>query len=137
MPIEGISHKTFVVQNLEKTARLFKDVLDAVEVYDSKDKSFSLSHEKFLLIGGVWIAIMEGQPTPARTYDHIAFKIDESDYDHYLKIIEAAGVDLKEPRQRVEGEGRSIYFYDFDNHLIELHTGTLEQRLKRYASGNE
>jgi fosfomycin resistance protein FosX len=137
MPIEGISHKTFVVQNLEKTARLFKDVLDAVEIYDSSNKNFSISREKFLLIGGVWIAIMEGLPSSARTYDHIAFKIDESDYDRYLKKIEAAGVDLKEPRQRVEGEGRSIYFYDFDNHLIELHTGTLEQRLKRYASGNE
>jgi hypothetical protein len=35
----------------------------------------------------------------------------------------------------VEGEGQSLYFYDFDNHLFELHTGTLAQRLARYAQG--
>jgi fosfomycin resistance protein FosX len=27
------------------------------------------------------------------------------------------------------------YFYDYDNHLFELHTGTLEERLARYAEG--
>ncbi|EIW18957.1 lactoylglutathione lyase-like lyase [Pelosinus fermentans DSM 17108] len=32
----------------------------------------------------------------------------------------------------MEGEGRSLYFYDYDNHLFELHTGTLTERLKRY-----
>jgi hypothetical protein len=35
---------------------------------------------------------------------------------------------------RVEGEGRSLHFYD-DNHLFELHTGTLEERLERYRQG--
>jgi len=33
----------------------------------------------------------------------------------------------------VDGEGESLYFYDFDNHLFELHTGTLEERLARYS----
>ena len=36
---------------------------------------------------------------------------------------------------RVEGEGSSLYFHDWDNHLFELHTGTLETRLERYAKG--
>ncbi|EPJ43401.1 MAG: glyoxalase/bleomycin resistance protein/dioxygenase [Osedax symbiont Rs2] len=40
---------------------------------------------------------------------------------------------IKPPRPRVEGEPESLYFYDFDNHLFELHTGTLNQRLKLYA----
>ncbi|MGC3347905.1 FosX/FosE/FosI family fosfomycin resistance thiol transferase, partial [Enterococcus faecium] len=34
----------------------------------------------------------------------------------------------------VKGEASSIYFYDFDNHLFELHTGTLQERLKSYYS---
>ncbi|MFZ5563799.1 MAG: hypothetical protein ACOZBW_07070 [Thermodesulfobacteriota bacterium] len=33
-----------------------------------------------------------------------------------------------------QGEGDSLYFYDFDNQLIELHTGTLNERLNAYAS---
>ncbi len=39
---------------------------------------------------------------------------------------------MKLARSRVEGEGRSLYFYDYDNHLFELHTGTLFQRLQKY-----
>ncbi|MDP3309636.1 MAG: FosX/FosE/FosI family fosfomycin resistance thiol transferase, partial [Polaromonas sp.] len=26
------------------------------------------------------------------------------------------------------------YFYDFDNHLFELHTGTLDERLRQYKA---
>jgi uncharacterized LabA/DUF88 family protein len=36
-------------------------------------------------------------------------------------------------RSRMPEEGESIYFYDYDHHLFELHTGTLEARLKFYA----
>ena len=50
-----------------------------------------------------------------------------------LARVRAAGVAMREPRTRVPGEGRSIYFHDFDNHLFELHTGTLSERLERYA----
>ena len=49
--------------------------------------------------------------------------------------LRALGAEVKPPRLRVHGEGQSVYFYDFDNHLCELHTGTLEQRLARYAQG--
>jgi hypothetical protein len=36
-------------------------------------------------------------------------------------------------RKRVEGEARSTYFYDYDNHLFELHTGTLRERIASYT----
>ncbi|HBL8290221.1 TPA: VOC family protein, partial [Listeria monocytogenes] len=52
--------------------------------------------------------------------------------DEYIERIKSLGVEIKPERPRVQGEGSSIYFYDFDNHLFELHTGTLEERLKRY-----
>ena len=42
------------------------------------------------------------------------------------------GVEIKEPRSRVDGEADSLYFYDYDNHLFEIHSGTLEERLDRY-----
>jgi fosfomycin resistance protein FosX len=44
---------------------------------------------------------------------------------------------MRPPRGRVAGEGRSLYFYDDDNHLFELHTGTLAERLERYARGKD
>ncbi|MDP2171612.1 MAG: FosX/FosE/FosI family fosfomycin resistance hydrolase [Rhodocyclaceae bacterium] len=132
--IEGLSHLTFVVQDIARTARLFAQVLDAREVYDSGPQGFSLAPEKFLLIGDLWIALMQGESLAERSYRHVAFKIDEADFDACAARIAAAGVDFRPPRPRVDGEGRSLYFHDFDNHLFELHTGTLDQRLARYAS---
>ncbi len=78
---------------------------------------------------------MEGEGLPSRSYNHVAFKIDEADYDAMLARIQSCGLELREARRRVDGEGRSIYFYDHDNHLFELHTGTLDERLERYARG--
>lgn len=68
-----------------------------------------------------------------QTYNHIALQISETDFETYRSKIFASGVEIRPERSRVEGEGRSLYFYDFDNHLFELHTGTLDERLKRYS----
>ena len=130
--IEGISHVTFIVKDLELATQFFKQIFEAEEVYSSGDDTFSLSKEKFFLIGGQWIAIMEGESLPTRTYNHMAFKIPEADFETYQARIEQLGVDVKPPRPRVEGESSSLYFYDYDNHLFEIHTGTLSQRLARY-----
>ncbi|TFH41445.1 MAG: hypothetical protein E4H01_14970 [Lysobacterales bacterium] len=69
--VEGISHITFVVNDLEKMKHLIIEVLGGEEVYSSGEDTFSISKEKFFL----------------------------------------------------------------DNHLFELHTGTLEDRLRRYTDG--
>ena len=130
--IEGISHVTFIVSDLELATKFFKEIFEAEEVYSSGANTFSISREKFFMIGEQWIAIMEGESLPTRTYNHIAFKISEADFETYQSRIRRLGVDFKPPRPRVEGEGRSLYFYDFDNHLFEIHTGTLSQRLERY-----
>ena len=133
--IEGLSHMTFIVSDLDRMETLLTTVLNARKVYDSGARTFSLAKERFFLVGGLWIAAMEGQSLPGRTYNHIAFKIDDADYDDCLARIRSLGLDLREGRPRVAGEGRSIYFYDHDNHLFELHSGTLEQRLARYDQG--
>jgi catechol 2,3-dioxygenase-like lactoylglutathione lyase family enzyme len=133
--IEGLSHMTFIVRDLDRMERLLTTVLGARKVYDSGTETFSLSKERFFTIGSLWIATMEGDPLPTRTYNHLAFKINDADYDGFLDRIRALDLELTEGRSRVEGEGRSIYFYDHDNHMFELHTGTLEQRLMRYSRG--
>jgi catechol 2,3-dioxygenase-like lactoylglutathione lyase family enzyme len=135
--IEGLSHMTFIVRDLERMTAILEGVFDAREVYASEAEQFSLSREKFFLIGDIWIAIMEGEKLPERSYNHVAFKIDDADFDRYAERVGKLGLEMRLPRPRVEGEGRSIYFYDDDNHMFELHTGTLEERLTRYAKGFE
>lgn len=135
--IEGLSHMTFIVRDLDRMTDILTGIFDAREVYASDAEQFSLSREKFFLIGDVWIAIMEGEQLPNRSYNHVAFKIDDADFDRYTERVRKLGLDMRPPRPRVEGEGRSIYFYDDDNHMFELHTGTLAERLARYAKGLE
>lgn len=130
----GLSHITFIVKDLDRMSQILTKVLEAREVYSSGSDTFSLSKEKFFLVADVWIAIMEGDGTAQRTYNHVAFKIDDDEFEDRLARIMDLGLDVKPPRPRVDGEGRSIYFYDHDNHLFELHTGTLDMRLSRYRA---
>ncbi|EAH4444287.1 fosfomycin resistance hydrolase FosX [Listeria innocua] len=130
--ISGLSHITLIVKDLNKTTTFLEEIFDAEEIYSSGDETFSLSKEKFFLIAGLWICIMEGESLQERTYNHIAFQIQAEEMDEYIERIKSLGMEIKPERSRVKGEGRSVYFYDYDNHLFELHAGTLEERLKRY-----
>lgn len=75
---------------------------------------------------------MQGDSLPSKTYNHIAFKIEEEEYDYYMEKINSLNLEIMKGRTRVKGEANSIYFYDFDHHLFELHTGTLDERLRCY-----
>lgn len=130
--IEALSHMTFAVKNLEKSTQFLVNIFDAKQVYASDEKAFSISAERFFLIGDIWVAIMHTDDNIGRSYNHIAFKIADDDFDMYKGRLIAHKIEMLPPRPRVDGEGRSLYFYDYDNHLFELHTGTLNQRLARY-----
>jgi fosfomycin resistance protein FosX len=131
----GLSHMTFIVTDLDAMEEVLVSVLGARKVYDSGSEQFSLSEERFFVVGDeeLWIATMKGETLPTRTYNHVAFKIADRDFDGYRERITALGLDIRESRPRVPGEGRSLYFHDRDNHLFELHTWTLSERLARYA----
>ena len=131
--VKGISHITFLVRDIERTTKLF-EALGARQVYDSGVQTHSLSKERFFVLGGVWFALMEGEPLPKRTYNHIALAVDEADMDELEQRLLQAGAEVLPGRSRVAGEGRSLYFYDYDNHLFELHSGTLAQRLESYRA---
>ncbi len=130
-----ISHITLIVKDLNKTSVLLNTLFDAKEIYDSQQKKFSLYPEKFFLVKDLWIAVMQNSSNKLpKTYNHIAFKIDEQDIDSFVSKIQMLGLTVEPGRSRVKGEASSIYFYDYDNHLFELHAGTLQERLKSYNS---
>jgi fosfomycin resistance protein FosX len=130
-----IYHITLIVKDLNKTSVLLNTLFDAKEIYDSQQKKFSLYPEKFFLVKDLWIAVMQNSSNKLpKTYNHIAFKIDEQDIDSFVSKIQMLGLTVEPGRSRVKGEASSIYFYDYDNHLFELHTGTLQERLKSYNS---
>jgi len=124
--IQEINHITFVVADLERTKVFFEQIFEANEIYSS-------STAKYFQLNNLWIALNKGEPLPERTYNHIAFTISEDDFDMYVERIKNVGAEIMQGRTRLDGEGRSLYFYDYDNHLFELHTGTLSQRLDCYS----
>lgn len=131
--ISGISHMTFIVKNLTRSSVFFEEIFDAEEIYSSGEHTFSIAREKFFVIGNLWICLMEGDPLSERVYNHIAFQIEEHELERYIERIKSVGAEIRPGRPRIAGEGHSVYFYDYDNHLFELHTGTLEERLKHYS----
>jgi hypothetical protein len=79
---------------------------------------------------------MEGSALEQRSYNHIAFKIPESQLEDYRRCLERAHIEFRQGRPRIDGEGKSLYFYDYDNHLFELHTGSLGERLRAYREAS-
>jgi hypothetical protein len=111
---------------------LIELVFDGRELHASVERTFSVAGEKFFLVGDFWIAVMEGELLKERSYNRFVFKILPDALPEYRVRIERLGLTIGESRPRVDGEGHSIYFYDDDNHLFELHTGTLQEHLRRY-----
>ncbi|MCL2828633.1 MAG: VOC family protein [Oscillospiraceae bacterium] len=124
--IAGISHITFIVKDLQRTTVFLEQIFGAKEIYSS-------ATAKYFLIHDLWIALNQGEPLSERTYNHIAFTIPDSDFDGFVARIKEVGAEIIQGRTRLEGEGRSIYFYDYDNHLFELHSGALSERLDCYV----
>ena len=112
--------------------RIITEVFGGREVYASGARQHSISPEKFFDVDGIWIAVMQGEALLSRTYNHVAFKVSVEQLAKAKVAIEKLGLDVRKSRPRIVGEAQSLYFYDYDNHLFELHTGTLEERLAAY-----
>ena len=127
-----------MVRDLDRMETILTTVLGAVRVYDSGVRTFSLSAERFFLVGAgpsaTWVAIMLGDGGLPRSYNHVAFQVERADLPGLRERISELGLDLRPPRSRIDGEGDSIYFHDDDGHLFELHAGSLRERLSAYAS---
>ncbi|WP_130351608.1 FosX/FosE/FosI family fosfomycin resistance hydrolase [Agromyces ramosus] len=134
----GLSHITFIVSDLDRMEQVLTTVLGAARVYDSGNDTFSLSEERFFLVGegdtATWVAIMRGHTMLPRTYNHVAFQVQREDLPALRATISELGLDIRPPRSRVDGEGDSIYFHDDDGHLFELHAGSLRERLTVYSA---
>lgn len=131
--VKGISHITFIVRDIERSSALLR-ALGAQQVYDSGAQTHSLLQERFFILGDLWFVLMQGEPLAERTYNHIALAVDEADMDELERRLHQMGAEVLPGRPRVAGEGRSLYFHDFDHHLFELHSGSLAQRLASYRT---
>ncbi|WP_436878033.1 FosB/FosD family fosfomycin resistance bacillithiol transferase [Mammaliicoccus sciuri] len=127
--IQSINHVTYSVSDIKKSVSFYKDILKAKIIVES-DKTV------YFTLGGLWLALNEEKDIPRNeiqySYTHMAFTIDESEFEEWYKWLKANNINILKGRNRDVRDKQSIYFTDPDGHKLELHTGTLQDRLKYY-----
>lgn len=127
--IRSINHICYSVSNLNESIYFYKDILcgDLLLIGETT---------AYFDIGGLWVALNEEKDIPRNeiqySYTHTAFTIDESEYNSWYRWLKKNNVNILEGLTRDVRDKKSIYFIDPDGHKLELHTGTLENRMNYY-----
>ncbi|EEF60012.1 VOC family protein [Pedosphaera parvula] len=117
----GINHVTLSVKDLERSVAFYSDLL-GFEVWMRK------GHSAYLEAGTFWLALVVDENVrsgPLPEYTHLALSVSKDGLPVLKEKLLRAGVAEWQESERAG----SFYFLDPDGHKLELHSGTLAERL--------
>ena len=122
--INGVNHITIAVSNIEQSFQFYVDVL-GMRPHAKWTKGAYLS------LNDMWFCLSLDKVQPAKDYTHIAFDVAQAQFTSVKdKILQSGVIQWKENKS----EGDSLYFLDPNGHKLELHVGSLKNRLEFLAT---
>lgn len=115
----AIGHIALMVQDPERTARLFEGVFGAKIVARSRE-----GRETFARVGGTWFVLVKGHPPASVNGDHVALLMTKAEQADCAERLTGLGIAY----QMARGDS-ALYFQDYDNHVFELDTASLDEAL--------
>lgn len=129
MKVKGINHLLFSVSDLDRSIEFYQAILEAKLIIKGRTTAY-------FDLNGIWMALNLEKDIPRteikESYTHIAFTIEESEFDSLHQKLLQQHVTVLPGRSRDERDKKSIYFTDPDGHKFEFHTGTLQDRIQYY-----
>ena len=124
--VNGISHTTFAVSNLDRSLHFYANLLGLKPVLRWDEGAY-------LTAGDFWISLILDPAAPQATnnfsYTHFAFAVAPENFAALREKLLARDA---EEWQLNTSPGESFYFLDPDGHKLEIHARTLTDRLAAF-----
>jgi catechol 2,3-dioxygenase-like lactoylglutathione lyase family enzyme len=118
--ITHMNHVTLAVKDIGKSFTFYRDVL-GLNPLCRWDKG------AYFLVGDFWFCLnVDDQRQPNPCYTHYAFGVSQAEFDSLSQHIIDSGTEIFKDNT---SSGDSLYFYDPDQHKLEIHVGNWQTRV--------
>ncbi len=119
--INGINHITLSVKDIDESFKFYKEILGLKPIMKSEISAYFQA-------GSIWIALVKDETKKsASDYSHIAFNVTAKDFNNLKNKIKDYGA---KEWQENKTEGESFYFLDPSGNKLEIHSTSLDDRVK-------
>lgn len=118
--ITSMNHITLAIKNIDHSFTFYHEVL-GLKPLVKWDKG------AYFLVGDFWFCLnVDENRVPNPCYTHYAFTVTDEQFDLISDRINASNTKVFKDNT---SPGKSLYFFDPDDHKLEIHVGDWKSRL--------